>query len=264
MGGRGGTRMGHVSLSAFLQGRRCRSQKGQDGRKTRIVARGSCLFPHELMHRPCDKHAPHPLPIITPWSAPQQLHPHREPAPCAPPPPCCCCATPRRHRGADDPPLGHRQLRARRLCVSRRPHRRGRRSRQAHRHAPPHAEPRAAHPGHRRHPRGLRRTGRAARPPCRRPPGERRRHRRDGPHAPPAPPLPTSARRAGWCWRPTRSSPSRTGSPTATCPSASTCPFWWRACPKARCPRPTRASSSSPAGCAPPTRSRGTRRAPSS
>jgi 8-oxo-dGTP pyrophosphatase MutT (NUDIX family) len=39
-------------------------------------------------------------------------------------------------------------------------------------------------------------------------------------------------------------------SPTATCPSASTCPFSWRACPRARRPWPTRPSSSSPSGCA--------------
>jgi hypothetical protein len=168
--------------------------------------------------------------------------------------------TPPGHRSADDAPLGHRQLRARRLrlpgghidaadaqahaLATRRPHGQSRR---------------AAHPGHRRHPRELRGTRRPAGAPCRRPPRQRRRHRGDGPQHR-GTPSPTSAARAA---APARDRPGvhvlRTGSPTATCRAASTCPSWSRACPRARRPRPTRPSSSSRCGCGRPTRWRATR-----
>ena len=127
-----------------------------------------------------------------------------------------------------------RQLRAGRLRLSRRRHRCRRRAGARHRRAPAHAGRRAADAGHRRHPRKLRGAGRPAGAPPRRPPGSTRadiaaldRHQ---------PLRRAMPRRAAWCWRPTRSSCSRTGSPTATCRAASTCPSWSRACREGQTP----------------------------
>jgi len=69
---------------------------------------------------------------------------------------------------------------------------------------------------------------------------------------------------AACAWPLTACSCWPTGRPTATCPGALPCPSWWRACPRGKSPWPTKPSSSSPCGCAQPTRWHGTRQASSS
>ena len=175
----------------------------------------------------------------------QLLHPQREPVPPRP------AATVLLLRDAED---GVEVLMTRRSATASfapgayvfpgGAHRRCRRARPRHRRPPaPPGRP-APDPGHRRHPRKLRGTGRPAGPPCgwpaRRCAGTSprmdrasRRLRRAVPR-----PRPGTGRRPGL-----RASP--TGSPTATCRGASTCPSWSRACPRARSRWPTKPSSSS-------------------
>ena len=160
----------------------------------------------------------------------QLLHPQREPAAArARRPPCCCCATAprrlevlmtRRSTTASFAPGAYVFPGGGIDAADARPH--------AHRRAPRRPGRPAPDAGHRRHPRKLRGTRRAAGAPCRR--HARPTHARHRRARPPRAVRRAVRARAAWRWPPTRSSCWRTGSPTATCRAASTCPSWWRAC----------------------------------